>query len=132
MSKAAEISFVEEAPDAAGITRQMGNPVHPWLAAEDDRRIVGYASTSAMRGRAAYRWSVETGVYVSEGLHGRGIGRRLLATHIDPLERQGFVTIVAGIALPNASSANGSMSAVGREILRGARHGLQSRCRLEG
>ena len=64
----------------------------------------GYASTSPMRNRAAYRWSVETGIYLETGAQGRGIGRKLLAAHLDLLERQGFVTAIAGIALPNEAS----------------------------
>ncbi|HYU96036.1 MAG TPA: N-acetyltransferase, partial [Sphingomicrobium sp.] len=55
------ISFEEVAPDAAEVARRMSGPIHPWLVAEEDGRIVGYASTSPMRDRAAYRWSVETG-----------------------------------------------------------------------
>jgi phosphinothricin acetyltransferase len=57
-----------------------------------------------MRDRAAYRWSVETGLYLARDAQGRGLGRRLLTAHLDLLERQGFVTIVAGIALPNPAS----------------------------
>jgi len=57
-----------------------------------------------MRDRAAYRWSVETGLYLIRDAQGRGLGRRLLSAHLDLLERQGFVTIVAGIALPNEAS----------------------------
>jgi L-amino acid N-acyltransferase YncA len=98
------ISFEEEAPDAPEIARRMANPIHPWLVAREGRPILGYTSTSPMRSRDAYRWSVETGVYVAEGHHGRGIGRALLAAHLKLLERQGFVTIVAGIALPNEAS----------------------------
>ena len=99
------ISFEETPPDATDMARRMANPIHPWLVAEQqDGKIVGYTSTSPMRGRAAYRWSVETGVYISPEQHGRGIGRELLSTHLDLLERQGFVTIVAGIALPNHAS----------------------------
>jgi phosphinothricin acetyltransferase len=98
------ISFEESAPDAAEIARRMSNPLYPWLVADEDGDIVGYVSTSAMRNRDAYRWSVETGVYVAQGLHGRGIGRALLGAHLKLLERQGFVTIVAGIALPNDAS----------------------------
>ena len=56
------ISFEEAAPDAAEIARRMASPVHPWLVAEEDARVVGYASTSPMRDRPAYRWSVETGL----------------------------------------------------------------------
>jgi L-amino acid N-acyltransferase YncA len=98
------ISFEEVAPDAAELAQRMGRPIHPWLVAEEDGRIVGYASTSPMRDRAAYRWSVETGLYLIRDAQGRGLGRRLLSAHLDLLERQGFVTIVAGIALPNEAS----------------------------
>jgi phosphinothricin acetyltransferase len=98
------ISFEEEAPDAGEIERRMSNPIHPWLVAEEDGRVVAFASTSPMRNRNAYRWSVETGIYVDGGAQGRGIGNQLLSAHVDLLERQGFVTIVAGIALPNEAS----------------------------
>jgi phosphinothricin acetyltransferase len=98
------ISFEEAAPDAAEIARRMSRPIHPWLVVEEDGRIVGYASTSPMRDRAAYRWSVETGLYLARDAQGRGLGRRLLSAHLDLLKRQGFVTIVAGIALPNEAS----------------------------
>ena len=57
-----------------------------------------------MRNRAAYRWSVETGIYLEPGAQGRRIGRDLLAAHLEQLERQGFVTAIAGIALPNEAS----------------------------
>jgi phosphinothricin acetyltransferase len=97
-------TFEEVAPDAEDIAARMGNPVHPWLVADKDGEVVGYASTSAMRDRAAYRWSVETGIYLSPAAQGRGIGRRLLSAHVDILERQGFVTAIAGIALPNDAS----------------------------
>lgn len=95
------ISFEEEAPDAAEIARRMASPIHPWLVAEIAGRVIGYASTSPMRGRRAYRWSVETGIYVDRDAQGGGIGRALLHAHLDILNRQGFVTAIAGIALPN-------------------------------
>jgi phosphinothricin acetyltransferase len=98
------ISFEEEAPDAPEIARRISNPIHPWLVAGEGGRVIAFASTSPMRNRNAYRWSVETGIYVNAAAHGRGIGRQLLSAHLDLLERQGFVTIVAGIALPNDAS----------------------------
>lgn len=97
-------TFEEIAPDAAEIAERMANPIYPWLVAELDERVLGYASTSPMRSRAAYRWSVETGIYLEPDAQGRGIGGRLLAVHLDLLERQGFVTAIAGIALPNDAS----------------------------
>jgi L-amino acid N-acyltransferase YncA len=98
------ISFEETAPDADEVARRMASPVHPWLVAEQGGRVVGYASTSPMRDRPAYRWSVETGLYVEQDQQGRGIGQALLAAHLKLLERQGFVTAIAGIALPNDAS----------------------------
>jgi phosphinothricin acetyltransferase len=97
-------TFEEAPPSADEIAGRMTNGIHPWLVAEEAGRVVGYASTSPMRNRAAYRWSVETGIYLRADAQGRGIGRRLLAAHLDILERQGFVTAIAGIALPNEAS----------------------------
>ena len=102
--ESSRVSFEEEAPDAGEIARRMGNPLHPWLVAEEDGRMLGYASTSPMRGRRAYRWSVETGIYLDVSAQGHGLGRQLLAAQLDLLERQGFVTAIAGIALPNDAS----------------------------
>jgi L-amino acid N-acyltransferase YncA len=98
------ISFEEAAPDAAEIAARMANPLQPWLVAELGGRVVGYASTSALRGRSAYRWSVETGLYLEPAVQGRGIGRQLLEAHLRLLQQQGFVTAIAGISLPNPAS----------------------------
>lgn len=99
------ISFEQEPPDAAEIARRiMANLIHPWLALEEDGRILGYTSTSPMRARRAYRWAVETGVYLEPAAQGRGLGRKLYAAHLDLLQRQGFVTVIVGIALPNEAS----------------------------
>ena len=97
-------TFEETPPRADEIAERMANPIHPWLVVEEAGRVVGHASTSSMRNRAAYRWSVETGIYLAPDAQGRGIGRRLLTAHLDLLERQGFVTAIAGIALPNDAS----------------------------
>jgi L-amino acid N-acyltransferase YncA len=98
------ISFEETAPGANDIALRMASPLHPWLVSEEVGGVVGYASTSPMRNRAAYRWSVETGIYLAPSAQGRGIGRQLLSTHLNLLQRQGFVTVIAGIALPNDAS----------------------------
>jgi len=97
-------TFEEVPPDAAELAARMSDPIRPWLVAEVDGRILGYGSTAPMRNRAAYRWSVETGIYLTADAQGRGLGRQLLAAHLDLLERQGIVTAIAGIALPNEAS----------------------------
>jgi L-amino acid N-acyltransferase YncA len=97
-------TFEDVAPGADDIASRMANLIHPWLVAEENGSVAGYASTSAMRNRAAYRWSVETGIYLAPEAQGRGLGGKLLGAHLDLLESLGFVTAIAGIALPNEAS----------------------------
>lgn len=101
------ISFEEVAPGAEEMAQRMagdGRGLHPWLAAEADGRVIGFASSSAFRARPAYRWTVETGVYLAPEAQGRGLGRALMEHMLDLLTRQGFTSVVAGITLPNAAS----------------------------
>jgi len=75
-----------------------------WLVAEHDGQAVGYASASAFRDRAAYRWSAETSAYVDARFHRHGIGRSLYAALLTHLADKGYCTALAGIALPNEGS----------------------------
>lgn len=100
------VSFEEHPPDAAEMARRMasGGDLHPWLAAELDGRVAGYAYAGPFRTRAAYLWAVETTVYVAGDAQGRGVGRALYAALLDGLTRQGFTEAVGIIALPNDAS----------------------------
>jgi len=99
------VSFEEEAPDASEMARRIaGDGFHPWLVAEADGEILGFASSSAFRSRPAYRWTVETGVYLTPEAQRRGLGRALMERMLDLLTRQGFTSVVAGITLPNEPS----------------------------
>ena len=98
------ISFEEVAPGTAEMARRMESPLHPWLVAEEDGRVLGYASSSPYHRRPAYRWTAETSVYVASEAHGRGIGKQLLKSLIELVTRQGYVTAIGAIALPNPVS----------------------------
>ena len=98
------ISFEEEAPDAAVIASRMESPLHPWLVTEVEGRVLGYASSSPYHRRAAYRWTIETSIYLAVEAHGRGIGHSLLSSLLSLLTRQGYVTAIGAIALPNPAS----------------------------
>lgn len=100
------VSFEAEAPNAGEIAARMvaGAGLYPWLAAEDNGTVLGYAYAAAFRTRFAYRFTVETTVYLRSDSQGRGIGRRLYAPLLDLLERQGFTQAIAAIALPNEAS----------------------------
>ena len=103
---ASAVSFECEPPDRSEIASRMdaGANLYPWLAAEEDGTVLGYAYGAAFRTRFAYRFTVETTVYLREGAQGRGIGRLLYAPLLELLERQGFTQAIAAIALPNEAS----------------------------
>jgi len=101
---ATPISFEEDPPGPEEMMRRMSGGLYPWLVAEADGRVAGFASSSPFRTRPAYRWTVETGVYLSPEAQGRGLGRALMERMLGLLERQGFTTVVAGITLPNDPS----------------------------
>ena len=101
------ISFEEQAPDRAEMARRIAGDfpgLHPWLVAEQDDALLGFASSAPFRSRPAYRWSVEIGIYLADAAQRRGIGRQLLEELTDLLTRQGFVTAIGAIALPNDPS----------------------------
>lgn len=78
----------------------------PWLVAEQGGTIMGYAHASEWKGRCAYRFSVETTVYVAAGAAGRGIGSRLYDALVPILQAGTSHTAIAGIALPNPASVS--------------------------
>lgn len=101
------ISFEEQAPDSAEMARRIVGDrpgFYPWLAADEGGRILGFASSSPFRTRPAYRWSVETGIYLAPDAGGRGLGKALLSALTGLLERQGYIAAIGAIALPNEPS----------------------------
>lgn len=80
------------------------NKHFPVTVAELDGRIVGWASLGTYRERSAYRFTVENSVYVRHDLHGRGIGKALLADSIERARAAGFKTIIAGIDAEQTAS----------------------------
>lgn len=79
-------------------------PTHPWIVLIRDGEVAGYAYGRQLQARAAYRWSVETSVYVGSGQRGAGVGRALYLSLLEVLARQGYRQAVGGVALPNPAS----------------------------
>ena len=93
-------SFELDPPDATEMARRRQALVeagYPYLVAEADGALVGYAYAAAYRPRPAYRFSVEDSVYVAPALYRRGIGRALLGGLIAEAEQRGFRQMVAVI-----------------------------------
>ncbi len=97
-------SFEAVPPDAAELARRIHTigASWPWLVAEEQGEVLGYAYAGPFRDRAAYDWTCESTVYV--GAPRRGLGRALMQTLIQDLRERGYCTVVAGITLPNDAS----------------------------
>lgn len=101
-------SFEEVAPSPAEILERMREVRArglPWLAAEIDGRVVGYAYASPFRARAAYRYSLENSVYVAEAAQRRGVARALMADLIARCAALGYRQMIAAVSGGEASVA---------------------------
>ena len=99
------ISFDETPPTAAEFeARMLATPRLPWLVAVRDDAVVGYCYASPHKGRVSYRWSADVSVYVAPGERGAGVGRLLYSELLSLVRDLGYVSVFAGITLPNDAS----------------------------
>ena len=87
-------------PDAAWMEakrRDLASYGLPFLVAEFDRRIAGYAYAGPFRPRAGYRFTVEDSVYVAPDMQGRGVGRAVLSAVLERCEALGLRQVIAVI-----------------------------------
>jgi len=89
-----------DAPDLAEMTARFGtlrDGGFPYIVAEEDGTICGYAYAGPFRARPAYRFIVEDSIYLAPDAQGKGLGRRLLAELIARSAALGFHQLVAVI-----------------------------------
>ena len=110
-------SFELTPPDEAEMARRMNDLVSkgfPYLVAEVEGQLGGYAYAGLYRPRPAYRLTLEDSVYVAPDMQRRGIGRALLAALIEAAETRGFRQMIAVIGdSPNQAGSIGLHEAVG-------------------
>ncbi len=101
------ITFEEEDVTADEMKRRIADVTEtlPWIVYESDGKILGYAYASKWKVRSAYRYSVESTVYVEHGSAGRGIGTALYTELIETLRHSDIHAVVACLALPNDESS---------------------------
>jgi phosphinothricin acetyltransferase len=93
-------TFEEQPPELAEIARRHAEVTRaglPWLVAEADGRVVGYAYAGLYRARSAYRFTLEDSIYLEPRATGRGIGRLLLGRLIDEATAAGARQLLAVI-----------------------------------
>jgi len=77
---------------------------YPWLVYEEQGAVAGYAYAGSWKSRCAYRYSVETTIYLRPGEGGRGLGTQLYGELIRQVREMGIHSAIGGIALPNPAS----------------------------
>jgi L-amino acid N-acyltransferase YncA len=93
-------SFELEPPDEAEMMRRQHALLdggYPYLVAEIDGPVMGYAYAGPYRARPAYRFTVENSIYIAPQAHRRGIGRLLLDALIAECETRGYRLMIAVI-----------------------------------
>ncbi|MEN5039312.1 N-acetyltransferase family protein [Stenotrophomonas sp. TWI1149] len=101
-------TYEYEIPEAAEMRRRMQDIVgrgFPYLVAEVDGRVAGYAYANTYRGRIAYQWTVENSVYVDAAFQGRGVGTALMQGLIDACVARGYRQMVAVIGEPTNTAS---------------------------
>jgi phosphinothricin acetyltransferase len=96
------VSFEYAAPDEETFLGRMRTVMrrYPYLTAEADGEIVGYAYAGPFGGREAYGWSAEVTVYVRQDRRRSGAGRALYRALEACLRAQGVVNLYACVAVP--------------------------------
>jgi len=82
----------------------LGGRYRLWVAAASSGRVVGWATSSPFRPRAAYATTVETSVYLHPRFVGRGIGSRLYRTLLESIREEDIERAVAGVTITNPAS----------------------------
>ncbi|CAN7519695.1 GNAT family N-acetyltransferase [Acidovorax sp. LjRoot129] len=84
----------------------------PWVVAEKDGRVLGYAYANWFKPRPAYRFSAEDSIYVADDARGLGLGRKLLTELTAAAEAAGVRKLLAVIG----DSANAGSIGVHRAL----------------
>jgi L-amino acid N-acyltransferase YncA len=107
-------------PDLAEMSRRYRALIDggfPYLVAELDGAVVGYAYAGAYRSRPAYRFTVENSIYLQPASHRRGIGLKLLGQLIIECEARGFRQMIAVIGDSANAGSIGVHAKCGFELI---------------
>ena len=101
------ITFEEHPVTVREISRRIQEIVDAslsYLVVEQNGLVIGFAYAVRWKSRSAYKYSVETSIYLDPSMVGKGLGRRLYVSLLDRLREKDIHTAIGGIALPNPTS----------------------------
>ena len=96
------ITYEYDVPELSDFRRRIAHTLerYPYLVAERDDEIIGYAYAGAYHPRAAYSWDAEMTIYLDHRVHGKGVGHKMYQLLEDILAKQGIVKVIALITVP--------------------------------
>ncbi len=102
------ITFEYEVPSLEEFQERMRTTMafYPYLVAEEDGKVLGYAYASKFHPRAAYAWSAEATVYLDKAARGKGVGRKIYNALEDYLTKMGILNLNACIASTETEDAH--------------------------
>lgn len=102
------ITFEYDVPTVEEFARRIRHTLerYPYLVAEENGAVIGYAYVSPFKERAAYDWAVETSIYVKMGLSGKGYGKQLYDALERLLKAQNILNLNACIAYTEHEDAH--------------------------
>lgn len=101
------ITFEEAEVSAEVMARRIATVISaklPWLVLEEQGEVLGYAYASKWKERSAYRFSVESSIYLRPEACGKGHARGLYQHLCSLLRQSGVHLVIGGVALPNDAS----------------------------
>ena len=111
-------TFEIDPPSVADMTSRRADVLSkglPYIVAEEAGQVIGYAYCTWFKPRPAYRFSAEDSIYVAPGVHGKGIGRALLAELAAQAERVGIRKLIAVIGDSSNAGSVGVHRSLGFE-----------------
>ena len=111
-------TFEIEPPPLADMTARRAEVLSrslPWLVAEQDGALLGFAYANWFEPRPAYRFSAEDSIYVAPDAHGKGLGRALLTALLAHAEAAGVRQMLAVIGDSDNLGSIGVHRAMGFE-----------------
>ena len=111
-------TFEIESPDEAEMARRRDDVLSkglPWLVAQADDQVLGYAYANHFRPRRAYRFCLENSIYLAAQARGQGLGRLLLTELVGRCEAAGARQVLAVIGDADNAGSIGVHAALGFE-----------------